>query len=236
MANLPLSSLITEVRGGLGNRVDPTLTDTRVISALNIAQQRLGRFYDYQELNQDLSAVALFTGVPAIDKFLSLPTGTRSIHSLVLQDGANSRKLTEKPWRAFDRQIPLVEYYAPSWPTTYTRFGVQYVMLFPAPQAAYTYWLRATILAQAFLSTNTSAISQFVDKDDILIFWALEYLWRVYGRHDRADEFDKMAIARAKEAKGNDEDRPDLDVSTAPISTSSPGAYWQDPFQMGTPG
>ena len=86
------------------------------------------------------------------------------------------------------------------------------------------------------LSTNTSAISQFVDKDDILIFWALEYLWRVYGRHDRADEFDKMAIARAKEAKGNDEDRPDLDVSTAPISTSSPGAYWQDPFQMGTPG
>lgn len=236
MANLSLGTLNAEVRAGLGNRVEATLTDLRIASALNIAQQRLGRFYDYQELNQDMVATALFTGNPAIDKFLILPTGTRSIHSLVLQDGANSRKLKEKPWRMFDKAVPLVEYIAPGWPKYYTRFGVGYVMLFPAPLQAFSYWLRATILPPSFDYTNPSMVSSFIDKDDILIFWALEYLFRLYGRPDISDEYDKMALSRAREAKANDEDRPDMDASMDDLTSGVPGAYWQQPFQMTTPG
>lgn len=235
MANMILSDLITEVQNGLGNRVDVKLTQARLIAGLNIAQQRLSRFYDYQELNKDLLATGPYTGVPAADKFLPLPAGIRSIHSLILQDLANSRKLKEKPWRMFDNSIPLVEYLAPGWPMYYTRFGVSYVMVYPAPQQAFSYFMRATILATAFTSSNLNATSDFVDKDDILIYWTLEYFFRNLGRPDLADEYDKMALGRANEAKATDENRPDMDASVDDMRTNASGPYWASPFVKVSP-
>lgn len=235
MANMILSDLLTEVTNGLGNRVDTKLTQARLIAGLNIAQQRLSRFYDYQELNKDLLATGPFTGNAQNDKFLPLPTGIRSVHSLILQDQGNSRKLIEKPWRMFDRLVPLVEYLATGWPMYYTRFGVDYVMVYPAPLQAFSYFMRATIVATAFTSGNLSAVSDFVDKDDILIYWTLEYFFRTLGRPDLADEYDKMAIGRANEAKATDENRPDMDASVDNMRANVSGTYWADPFVKAAP-
>lgn len=236
MGSLTLAELITEVTNGLGNRVDVNLTQSRLVGALNIAQQRLGRFYNYQEMNHILATPTALTGDPAIDKFLPLPTRIKSIHSIVLQDGANSMKLIEKPWRMFDENVPRVEYVAAGWPAYYTRFGVSVIMLFPLPLINFDYFMRATLLAAPFVTANTAATSDFVDKDDILIDWALEYMFRLNGRPDLADGYDKMALDRAREAKSTDEDRPDMNASLDNMGGNISGPYWQNAFIRQAPG
>lgn len=236
MGALALSDLITEVTAGLGNRTEFTANSQRVVNGLNIAQQRLGRFYDYQEMKQILLASVVPVGDQSVDKYLILPTGIKSIHSLVLQDGANSQKLIEKPWRMFDKRIPLPEYIAPGWPTYYTRFGVQTAMLFPTPLQTFQYQLRATMLPTPFVLATPTMTSDFVDKDDIIIDWALEYLFRLFGRPDLADGYDHMALDRAKEAKFNDEDRPDMDASDDPMTSGGvTGPYWLNAFIRSSP-
>jgi hypothetical protein len=233
---LTLQQMIAEVRAGLGNRVEAALTDTRVTNALNLAQSRLGRFYNFQEMNQDLVTTYTITGTEAIDKFLPLPSGIKVIHSLIVQDGANSQKLVEKPWRMFDKRVPLPEYIAASWPYYYTRFGVAYVMLFPVPLQNFQFFMRATMLATPFDSTVQTATSMFVDKDDILIDWALEYLFRLYARPDLADSYDKMALERAVESKKNEESRPDMDASEDSMASGGlMGPYWQNAFIRSPP-
>jgi hypothetical protein len=234
---LTLSQLLVEVQAGLGNRVDLSLTQFRLINSLNIAQQRLGRFYDYQEMNKILATPTGITGDPAIDKYLPMPPGLKSIHSLILQDNANSQKLIEKPWRMYDKNVPLPEYIAPGWPAYYTRFGVSVVMLFPIPLNNFNYFMRATMLATPFTSANLNVVSDFVDKDDILIDWAIEYLLRLGARPDLADGYDKMALSRAGEAKATDEARPDMDASLSDMTGDAvTGAYWQNAFIKAAPG
>jgi hypothetical protein len=245
VGDLSLQQFLVEVRAGLGNRVDTNLTDQRIIAALNMGQQRMSRFYSFKELRQTLTTQGIITGNYAVDKWLALPPGTKVIHSLVLQDEGNSRKLIEKPWRQFDANVPLPEYIAPQWPRYYTRFGNDAAMLFPIPLSAYVYFVRATILPTPFTygSGPTGATyaqtSDFVEKDDIIVSLGIAYFMRLHGRPDLAKDDEAYGMERLLEAKNGDLDMPDMDISkddmTGVDTGITEGPYWQQPFVPGSP-
>lgn len=240
---LTQAQLLVEVRAALGNRVETALTDFRVTNALNLAQQRVSRFYSFPELRQDWQATGIITGFPMVDKWLVLPQNTKVIHSFLLQDSGNSRKLIEKPWRMFDYNVPLPEFIAPDWPSYYTRFDLNVAMLFPIPLSPFAYFLRATMLptpfanptAQGYTGTQTS---DFIDKDDILIAFASAYFMRQYGRHDIAQGWEAEAIVRLNEAKATAEDSPDMDYTADDMGGGGmdKGEYWLSPFIMAVEG
>lgn len=242
--SLTEAQLIVEVEAALGNRVDQQITPSRIVNALNLAQQRISRFYSFPELRQDWQATGIITGSPAIDKWLVLPQGIKVVHSFLLQDQANSRKLIEKPWRMFDYNVPLPEFLAPDWPSYYTRFDLQVAMLFPIPLSPFAYFLRATMLPTPFVGTTSptfgTQVSDFTDKDDVLISLASAYFLRTIGRHDIAQAWEAEALLRLKEAVATAEDHPDMDPSDDGLSeygpSTIPAEYWASPFVMAVEG
>ena len=233
---------MVEVRAALGNRVDSQITDSRVVNALNLAQQRVSRYYSWPELRADWSCQGILTNTPSVDKWLQIPSTVKTIHSLILQDQGNSRKLVEKPWRTFDYRIPLPEFVAPDWPKWYTRFDLSVLLLFPIPLSAFTYFMRTTLFPTAFTLVNptTSAqLSDFTDKDDILISLAAAYFLRTFSRHDVALEWETEALRRLKEAQAQVEDEPDMDFTADDMASgmfASVGDYWASPFIMAVEG
>ena len=236
---LTQAQLLVEVKAALGNRVDLALTDFRLTNALNLSQQRVSRFFSFPELRNDWQATGIITGTPAIDKWLVLPQNVKVIHSFILQDSGNSRKLIEKPWRMFDYNVPLPEFIAPDWPNYYTRFDLNVAMLFPIPLNAFSYFIRATMLPTPFpnptLQGYTGAmVSDYVDKDDILISLSAAYFLRQFGRHDVAQGWETEAMIRLKESIATSEDTPDMDFSPDDMGggalVPSTGEYWLSPF------
>lgn len=237
---LTQAELLTEVRAALGNRVDVNLTDFRLTNALNLAQQRVSRFFSFPELRSDWQAKGVITGSPLVDKWLVLPQGIKVIHTFILQDSGNSRKLIEKPWRQFDYNVPFPEFIAPAWPEYYTRFDLNVAMLFPIPLSAYAYFIRATMLPTAFpnptlASYDGKQVSDYVDKDDILIALASAYFMRQFGRHDIGQAWEAEAMIRLREAKDTADDTPDMDFSPDDMGSQGAlvpvtGEYWLSPF------
>lgn len=236
---LTQAQLLVESRAALGNRVDLSLSDSRLTNALNLAQQRVSRFYSWPELRQDWQATGIITGSPAVDKWLVLPQGIKVIHSFLLQDSGNSRKLIEKPWRMFDYNVPFPEFIAPDWPNYYTRFDINVAMLFPIPLNPFAYFIRATMLPTPFANPtapgyNGSQISDYTDKDDILVALTAAYFMRQFGRHDIAQGWEAESLIRLKEAVANVEDSPDMDFSPDDMGggalVPSTGEYWLSPF------
>lgn len=244
MGTLALSDFKTEILAGLGNRTESSLSDARLVNGLNMAQSRIDRAYAFSEMAQVSFASMNFTGNPALDKFLVPPPRLRSIHSFVLLDTSagvsslgQSQKVTERPWRWFDKKYPAPEWLPPGWPAEYCRWG-RYIVMAPSPFQAFTAQLRWMSFATPFTTSGMSQSSDFENKDDLLISWALAYFHKILGRADRATYFEGLAKEQLDEAIDKDDDRPDIEVATELSSggDAASGAYWQQPFSKGTPG
>jgi hypothetical protein len=234
MGLLALSDFISEITANVGNRTD--LTSARIIKALNFGQDEIAKSQDFQELETYQSAVTSFTGVPIVDKFLTFSSGWKTIHSIVLQDQTESRKLKQMPWRKFDRMYPSPESVSPYIPLVYSQWAQQLIFM-PVPNAAYPLQCRVTLFPTAFTSNSAlTQTSQYIGKDDILIAFACAYLWRGYGRYDKANEFMSNANALLEAAMRSDANRPDMDTaSTADDAGPLSGAYWANPWISSVP-
>jgi hypothetical protein len=207
-----------------------------------MAQQRVARRWPWKDLQQLNLAQMSFTGNPGVDKYLSVPPTLKTLHSFVLLDTTagssslgQSRKLKQKPWRWFDERYPSPEWYVPGWPKVYAYWGLFIVML-PPPMAQFTAQLRSTNQPAPFVATNMTQTSDFADKDDILINWALGYKWRSYGRLDRATYHENLVNELVAEAIEFDDRRPDIEVSKELEATSMTATpYWQDPWVPNQP-
>lgn len=238
MGALTLADFKSEILAGLGNRGD--LSDSRIVSHLNLAQSRLCRAYDFLELQELTYQLVSFTSTPSVDKIQNLPPLTKTVHSIVLLDDiggssslANSRKMVEKPWRWFDRKFPVPEFDAPGWPSIYTRWGNK-ITVWPPPQAAFHFNIRSTNWPTPFVVGTTAQTSDFDNKDDILIDLALSRIFRSLGAPGRgqAEEHLQSAIEATKEAITRENTRPDMDTSRdiSDMPTIGSGTYWVDPF------
>lgn len=238
MGLLTFTDFNEEILAGLGNRQD--IPASRIATALNLGQSRVARAYNFAEMATTGFAQMTFTGMQALDKYLVPPPLLKNIHSFVLLDTSagsaslgQSRKVTEKPWRWFDKQFPSPEWLAPGWPTIYARWGDIIVMV-PTPMLQYTAQMRYIRYPMPFNGqvANTGQTSEFEYKDDILIAYALAYLWESLGRSDRAQYFEELGKTKLDEAIEKDDDRPDIEVArdVPELNAALLGPYWANPF------
>lgn len=237
MGMLTLADFQDEIRAGLGNRNE--ISTTRITRVLNLAQSRISRSYDFSEMADVQFAQMSFTSNPALDKYLVPPDRTKTIHSFLCLDTSagqsslgSSRKVIEKPWRWFDQRFPSPEWLPPNWPAIYKRWGNVIVMV-PAPQAQYTAQISRTRYPTPFIVGQSTQLSQFENKDDVLINYSLAYFFKTLGRMDRAIALETAAKELLDEAIEKDDDRPDLETSRDIPGLGGGGnlgPYWANPW------
>lgn len=236
MGDLTLAQFQTEILAGLGNRQD--INNARLVIALNLAQSRISRSYDFSEMATVSFAQMSFTSTPALDKYMVPPPRTKTIHSFVCLDTSagssslgQSQKVREKPWRWFDQRFPSPEWLPAGWPVIYKRWGNVIVMV-PAPHLQFTAQLSYTIFPVSFVEGQLTQQSQFENKDDLLISYCLAYFWKLLGRPDKAVYFEELSKTQLDEAIAKDDTRPDIEVSRdiPNIDSVVTGPYWSNPW------
>jgi hypothetical protein len=232
---LTLTELKAEVTSALGNRTDMAPRLTRF---LNLAQQRIARVHDFQELQQSTAGVFVITANPAVDKVLSL-TLLREIYSLRVVDDSQSVKLQQVSTRQWDRTVPEPEYFSRNIPSHYTIWSNQAEM-WPVPDKAYPYMVRWTSWPTPFTDTTPTMVSDFLAKDELLIQLATAYAFDSLSKTDDADRKYRLVNQLFGEAIKMDTTQPDLEFApTREIfrGSNTNNDYWRDPFNMsGNPG
>lgn len=235
MGFLTATQLVGEVQAALLNRTD--LSNDRCAVALNFAQAAISRVHDFKELFSFFNTKTQFTTNAFNDKFVALAPLVKHIHTMVLIDNTNSRKLVEKPWRQFDKTWPMPEALGRSRPQVYSRWG-QNCIVYPVPDAVYPVFCRISTYPRPFnLELAPTGVSDYEWKDDILIKIASAYLWKSFGRSDKADDLYAEVGLVANGVKGGmlgdaikqDTDRPDLEINID-VDTDNLGRYWANPF------
>lgn len=162
---------------------------------------------------------------PPSHGFVGIPA-TGAIGSL-----GQSRKLVEKPWRWFDQRYPAPEWLPPGWPSVYKRFG-NLITMVPAPFLQFTAMLSFTTYPTRFDPTVPTQVSDFENKDDVIINKTLAYFYQTLGRTDRAAYFEALAKEQLDEAIERDDNRPDIEVSRdiPAIAGAEQGPYWANPW------
>lgn len=233
MGTLLTSELISEVQLHFANRSD--LTDAQVITALNLIQQRLARLHDFEELRKIESGSLGFTAVPATDKFIAFSSLTnsnpREIYSFrVITSDGRSRKLKQRSYRYFDQNIPEPEYYSTGVPSDYIIWADSFEF-WRVPDAAHNYEIRMSVWPTALVVSPGTAVSDFREKDDMLVTLTTSYLFNRLGEYERGGRFWGVFKEMWKEAKREDSTMPDLTLSPGfDTSHVSGGNPWADPF------
>lgn len=227
MGTLTKLELEDEVRSGLGGRTD---LDARLGRFLNLAQQRLARIHDFEEMQIISTSQVFNTGVDN-DRFLTLPN-VREVYAIVLLDGANSRKLIGRTRQYMDRIIPKPEYWARTWPCEYTLWG-NTIEMFPLPST--TFDIRMAWTQWPLDLTDDDQASQFLQKDDILVELALAQANYGLGKEDTAKKHESRAAFLLAEAVETDRTKPDQNIVPAmsdiqALNNVGVGDPWNNPW------
>jgi hypothetical protein len=237
MGSLTLTQLQTELNSAHASRTD--FTEARRIVALNLAQTRIARLYDWNELQ------ALDTGTigdaasPATDKFEAVPSNIRRMYSFRIVDTAsksNSRKLTWVPQRQWDQNVPETEAWVTDTPVMYTiwkRTTLQFEF-WKIPDQSYNYEIRSAKWPTDFATASPNATSDLDNKDDMIIALAASWGFLTFREMDEADKWWKIYRNMANDALGQDIEEYEIDIR-APLEQAirgrTPGPEpWLDPF------
>ena len=234
MGTLTTTELVSETRAHLGGRDD--LTDAELVVALNLTQMRIARSHDFEELRTVESGVFVISGTPATDKFLAFSTlgqsNPREIYSFrVITNDGRSRKLIAKPVRKFDEDIPEPEFYATGLPIQYAMWAEKFEF-WRVPDTADNYDIRMSFWPTALVVSPGTAVSEFKEKDDMIINLGVSYLYGRLGEYERAGRFWNIFREMWKSARMEDQLRPDLVISSGYSRTqpAGQGKPWADPF------
>lgn len=228
MGSLTLLQLKDEVRAGLGNRTD---LDTRLTRFLNLAQQRLARLHDFDEMEKISFSEFPYDNKPS-DKYMSMP-GIREVYAFKLLDGQASRKLRQVEPRMWNTVVPAPQEYARYKPSHYTLWANTIVLYPLASQAGLQCELWWTKWPADFSDNSPDALSDYNQKDEILIELAVVYAYNSLGKIDDAQAHWQRAVPLIAEALHTDMEKPDLDIRPGPSLNDAiqlPGEYWNDPF------
>lgn len=225
MGTLTLDELKDEVRRGMGGRTD---LDLRLTRFLNLAQQRLARLHDYDEMETLSDASLVFTPAPT-DGDIVLPN-LRELYSIRIWDDSRSVKLQQRSPRWWDKMIPEPDYHSRDIPQIYTIWG-NTVQVFPLPEKNYTNLVKLRWTKWPTPLSSPTAPSEFNEKDELLIELAIAYAYRSLGNPDEAAKHNSAARQLFLESNLTDREKPDLDMAgDASTGSMSPRNYWEDPF------
>jgi hypothetical protein len=232
---LTLAQLEDEITRSLGNRTDMS---TRLSRFLNLAQQRLARVKDFEEMRQIENGTFAITSNPTVDKKLSF-ANVREVYSFRVLDliGGEARKLKQVSPRLWDKTIPEPEYFARDIPTHYTIWAFVAEM-WPVPDIAYAYEARYTAWPTPFVDATPTQVSDYLMKDELLIALATAYAFDSLSKSVEADRRYKVAGQLLSESLNMDTLQPDLELAPARSifnASSFTPEYWRDPFTVGPP-
>lgn len=233
MGTLTLTELKAELKAGLANRSD---LDSRLTRILNLAQQRIARLHDFDEMEVISTSILPFNNVPA-DKYVTFPN-LRELYVFKILDGMQSFKLTGLTPRLFNRQVPAPEEMTRNTPRIYTIWK-NTAILFPVPHQAYDTEIWWTKWPTAFTDSNLTAVSDFENKDEVLIELSLVYAYKSLGKVEEAQKHWSMARGLLQEMVLTDSEKPDTDIIPgapgASLDGVMAGEYWNDPFSRESP-
>lgn len=245
MGTLTLAEMQEEFLADLGNRSE--LTAAKQTRVLNLAQERLARLRDWQEMRVTVNSTLAYTGVPATDMFLPLPDASpyiREIYSVLLKDGTQTRKMRRILPRLWDKVIrDATANNFTNHPSIYTIWdwsvATAKAEIYPLPNQAYPIQWRITRWPVALV--NSSDKSQFRFKDELIVKLATIYQLNQLGKEDESLKHQKLFRDLFVEALSTDSEDPDVEipsgleqVGSVTMDPWSPN-YWQDPFQKEMP-
>lgn len=219
--------IVTEVETVTG-RTDKT---TQIQTYVNWGIKRVTRAYMWGELfTFDKTSLDTTANTETVS-ISSLSPACRIVLSLVLEDGASSRKLIKVLPRYWDKILSDPSQYSTDRPSWYTKKGSN-LHLFRIPDDAYDLWISySSWPAELTTDGNTPALT---NKDDLIVTaTALELSYSIGDSNDI-----KMWEARynrmlAMAVRGDMED-PDwspvargYDSGAGSVSI---GEYWTNPF------
>lgn len=233
MSILTLAEIKTEIKQGLGGRAD---LDTRMDNIIDMAQLRIARLHDFDELRMKTEFTNSITADAETDKVISFPslanTRIRKVFSLRRKVSGSLlagklKRISAKKW---DEVIPEPEYYSRGYPTHYMWYANSEFELWRVPDVAYTFVLRVSRWPYQVSVTGEGNPIDLENVDDLVINLCLSYCFHSLGRNDKAREFYGIYKGLAKEALI--EDTTDLDQAMAGMSRSgiSASSGYDDPF------
>lgn len=222
MGLLTLTELKTEIKLNLANRSD---RDSSLGTYINWGQLEIAKAHTFRELRKltELATVA-------DSKYITLTANPKNIMSLRLIDGTLSRKLRYIPTRKWDKFVPRPESLTTARPDFYTVWsqdGTVKFELYRIPDAVYTVEMRWEAYPTAM--TTDSQTSDYENLDECIVSFATSKAFRSLGNDTKAGEW--LGKGRSLLATAIRDDKTlysDSDVG--PLSMTSLGDYWIDPF------
>lgn len=219
MGTMTLTSLENEVRANLGNRTD---LDSRLVNFINFAQDMMCRQHDFQELQTRTDDTTT-----ADTATYTLSSRPRSIYSVRIQDGTNSRKLSYVDIREWDRLIPKPDEYSSSRPVHYTMWQNK-IEFWRVPDDSYDLIIRWSKWPTAL--SGSSDTSDYEHKDDIIVCLATSWAFKSLGERDKMRFWGDHAWRQLAAGIQLDMHDPDRDIVPTSEMQSIMTDYWKDPF------
>ena len=242
MGTLTQAELKTEIKAGLGNRSD---LDDRLTSVLNIIQQSAVRAAAAEKINfEELQATKTFSTVASTQDytFESIETGLnpRTVFSLkIVQSGSpgESQRLLRVTPGKMDELVPDALLQGESRPTHYVEWNNK-ISLYRIPDIVYNMEMKLYRWPTPFVEATDTQVSDLDNKDDVLIYGALEYLYRSLGEEDAA----KMMFVKYQRELGLSQDENEAEADDQIVGVLDPhgrrgygggvhsGDYWKQPL------
>lgn len=159
------SDMIDEVRFNI-KRTSSVFSDTRILRRVNWAKDYVADLHTYEEMKKiyDGSTVAYDSGTGDGRRY-GFPTRMKDIHSMTIQDGSSSVKLTYVPARQFDKVVPRPITRGTGTPSCYVDYGVNFE-LYALPDDEYPLVLRCSIYPA---DMTTSSECDLLRKDNLVV-------------------------------------------------------------------
>lgn len=240
MSILTLAEIKTEVSATFASRSD---IDSRLNNVVDLAQLRISRLHDFDELRQSATVNTVVTSDAEADKVITFPTLTdsriRKVYSMRLIDSGGiilARKLKKILIKNWDKVIPEPEFYSRGPCTHYTVYANNEFELWRVPDAVYAISIRVSRWPKSVATTGEGNVIDLENVDDLVINLATSYLYHSLGRSDKGKDFFGIYRGLAKEALI--EDVTDYDESMAGISPGNilGSRGYDDPFVHSTAG
>ncbi len=226
MGMLTKAEIKTELRGNLSNRTD---LDSRLDIMIDLAQTRIARVHDFNELHILRTSDVLTLG----DKFFTLPTDDeiRQMYSVrIISGDGRSRKLIKVLARSWDKKIPEPEFYATGYPSHYTMWERTKIEVWRVPDVAYTMHLRYSKWPTRISILSDSTALDFDRMDDIVIQLATSLAQHSIGRREKAKEAFGIYSGMLREATQQEDTDFDLAMAGEGENAISASAGYNDPF------
>lgn len=226
-STLITTTLDNVAKAGVSTSRSGITTTTLGITWLNNALKSMSRKADFKDLSKTYAGATV-----ASQRRYALPTDTKKIYDVRIEDGTSSRKLICLNQKHMDRVVPWPDSESTGKPTWYTEFGAA-IDLFPLPDAVYDIYIRVHLWPTTILAT-TDTVSYESDKDDVIVAYMTKEAFFHYQMYEDAAMWKKEADEKCKEAFLADDEQPDYDpvargFDSARI-TPMVGDPWNAPF------